>query len=111
MDSHNFPNFALMRVSAYYKSKGYDAERAVPSKKYDIVAASKIFTFTPDYDYTGIKVGVMLRGGTGYDVGARLPKEIEESTGMDYSLYPQYPFSVQFFSRGWYQKMSFLSCP
>lgn len=32
VDSHNFPNFALMRVSAYYKSKGYDAERAVPSK-------------------------------------------------------------------------------
>lgn len=62
VDSHNFPNFALMRVSAYYKSKGYDAERAVPSKRYDIVAASKIFTFTPDYDYTGIEAGIMLKG-------------------------------------------------
>lgn len=107
VDSHNFPNFALMRVSAYYKSKGYDAEQAVPSKRYDIVAASKIFTFTPDYDYTGIEAGIMLKGGTGYDVGARLPKEIEESAGMDYALYPQYPFSVQFFSRGCIRRCPF----
>lgn len=32
---------------------------------------------------------------------ADCPKEeIEQSTAMDYSIYPQYPFSIQFFSRG-----------
>ncbi len=79
----------LMRVSAYLR---YDAERAVPSKRYDIVAASKIFKQT-------IKRNAMM--------GARLPKEIEESAGMDYALYPQYPFSVQFFSRGCIRRCPF----
>ena len=28
VDGHNFPNFALIRASAYYKSKGYNVEWA-----------------------------------------------------------------------------------
>ena len=100
VDGHRFPNFALMRLSAYHKSHGDNVEWAVPAKTYDIVAASKIFTFSPDFDYSGIDTHKMIKGGTGYDIGSRLPKEIEESTAMDYSLYPQYQFSIQFFSRG-----------
>lgn len=100
VDGHRFPNFALMRLSAYHKSHGDNVEWAVPAKTYDIVAASKIFTFSPDFDYSGIDTHKMIKGGTGYDIGFRLPKEIEESTAMDYSLYPQYQFSIQFFSRG-----------
>lgn len=100
VDGHRFPNFALMRLSAYHKSHGDNVEWAVPAKTYDIVAASKIFTFSPDFDYSGIDTHKMIKGGTGYDIGSRLSKEIEESTAMDYSLYPQYQFSIQFFSRG-----------
>lgn len=100
VDGHRFPNFALMRMSAYHKSHGDNVEWAVPAKTYDIVAASKIFTFSPDFDYSGINTHKMIKGGTGYDIDSRLPKEIEESTAMDYSLYPQYQFSIQFFSRG-----------
>ena len=100
VDGHRFPNFALMRLSAYHKSHGDNVEWAVPAKTYDIVAASKIFTFSPDFDYSGINTHKMIKGGTGYDIDSRLPKEIEESTAMDYSLYPQYQFSIQFFSRG-----------
>lgn len=100
VDGHRFPNFALMRLSAYHKSHGDNVEWAVPAKTYDIVAASKIFTFSPDFDYSGIDTHKMIKGGTGYDIDSRLPKEIEESTAMDYSLYPQYQFSIQFFSRG-----------
>ena len=100
VDGHRFPNFALMRMSAYHKSHGDNVEWAVPAKTYDIVAASKIFTFSPDFDYSGIDTHKMIKGGTGYDIDSRLPKEIEESTAMDYSLYPQYQFSIQFFSRG-----------
>ena len=107
VDGHNYPNFALMRVSAYHKSKGDTVEWAEPSKRYDIVASSKIFTFTPDFDYAGIDVDILLKGGTGYDVKSRLPKEIEDYNGMDYSIYPQYPFSIQFFSRGCIRRCPF----
>lgn len=41
-----------------------------------------------------------LGGGTGYDIKSRLPEEIGRHTGLAYDLYPQYPFSVQFYSRG-----------
>lgn len=39
-------------------------------------------------------------GGTGYDIKSRLHDDIENFSGLDYSIYPQYPFSVQFYSRG-----------
>lgn len=100
IDGHKFPNFALMRISAYHKAKGDTVEWANPLfGNYDKVYASKVFTFSPDVDYNGYNCTIE-KGGTGYDVKKRLPKEIEESTLMDYSIYPQYPFSVQFFSRG-----------
>lgn len=100
IDGHNFPNFALMKLSAYHKLKGDNVEWAMPLfGNYDRVYQSKIFTFTLDKsDFDG--QCEVVRGGTGYDVRSRLPLEIEQSSEMDYSLYPQYPFSIQFFSRG-----------
>lgn len=100
VDGHNFPNFALMKISAWHKMHGDYVEIALPlCSRYDRVYQSKIFTFTPDStDFDG-KCEV-VRGGTGYDVKSRLPQEFEQSTLMDYSLYPQYDFSIQFFSRG-----------
>ena len=100
VDGHNFPNFALMKISAYHKSLGDNVEWVNPLfGHYDKVYSSKIFTFSNDYDYCGLNCDIE-KGGTGYDIKKRLPKEIEDSTLMDYSIYPQYPFSVQFFSRG-----------
>lgn len=49
----------------------------------------------------------IISGGTGYDIKSYLPKEIEKSTLMDYSIYPQYPFSIQFFSRGCIRRCPF----
>ena len=43
-------------------------EWAVPRQRYDKVLASKVFTFTPDYDYDLLDVGEVVRGGTGYDL-------------------------------------------
>lgn len=103
VDGHSFPNFVLMRASAYYKSMGNTVEWAkfgLFAEKYDKVISSKIFTFSPDYDYSQIICDDIEKGGTGYDIKKTLPSEIEKSTLMDYSLYPQYKFSVQFFSRG-----------
>ena len=103
VDGHNFPNFALMRSSAYYKSLGDTVEWAkfgLFAEEYDKVMASKIFTFSPDYDYSQIICDNIEKGGTGYDISKKLDENISNSLLMDYSLYPQYKFSVQFFSRG-----------
>lgn len=100
VDGHNFPNFALMRLSAWHKAHGDSVEwaDAMFGGCYDRIYKSKIFTFSPD-DNTpwGCEV---LCGGTGYDVKSRLSHDVEQSTLMDYTLYPQYDFSIQFFSRG-----------
>ncbi|WP_290302446.1 hypothetical protein [Muribaculum intestinale] len=100
VDGHNFPNFALMRISAYHKAQGDNVEWAMPLfGNYDRVYQSKIFTFTPDKtDFDGRCE--VIRGGTGYDVRSQLDPLMECITEMDYSLYPQYPFSIQFLSRG-----------
>lgn len=106
VDGHNFPNFALMKLSAYHKALGDHVEMAIPMfGNYDRVYMSKIFTFTPDNkDTWNCEV---IKGGTGYDIKSRLPGFIENKTAMDYSIYPQYPFSIQFFSRGCIRRCPF----
>lgn len=106
VDGHNFPNHALMKISAYHKAQGDTVEWAAPLfADYDRVYKSKIFTFSPDdkYDY-GCEV---IKGGTGYDIKSRLPEEIEAHNELDYSIYPQYPFSIVFLSRGCIRKCPF----
>lgn len=99
VDGHNYPNLALMKISAWHKAHGDIVEWAMPMfGDYDRVYQSKIFTFTPD-EQTNWNCEV-IKGGTGYDIRSRLPEKMEKSTAMDYSIYPQYEFSIQFFSRG-----------
>lgn len=107
VDGHNFPNFALMRISAYYKAKGNNVEWANPFEHYDRVFSSKVFTFTPDYNYLTLQADIIEKGGTGYDIHKKLPSEVENSVLMDYSIYPRYNFSIQFFSRGCIRKCPF----
>lgn len=108
VDSHKFPNFALMKIAAWHKAQGDEVEWADPLRGgYDKVYKSKIFTFTPDnyqFDWGNAEV---ICGGTGYDVHSRLPIEIEQSSLMDYSIYPDCDFSVQFFSRGCIRRCPF----
>ena len=99
VDGHNFPNFALMKISAFHKAYGNDVEWYEPLfSKPDVLYASKVFTFTKDYDYFPSSCDV-IKGGTGYDVSSRLPDEIE-SMKPDYSIYPQYDFAIGFLTRG-----------
>lgn len=99
VDGHNFPNLALMKLSAYHKAQGDCVEWANGFEEYDRIYKSKVFTFTPD-DILAYQCADIREGGTGYDIAKKLPQEIEEWETLDYSLYPQYPFSVQFYSRG-----------
>lgn len=98
VDGHNFPNYALMKISAYHKAKGDTVEFANGLfGDYDKVYKSKVFTFTPDnltpYDCEVIK------GGTGYDITNKLPKEIDDMQ-PDYSLYGIEDVSYGFLTRG-----------
>lgn len=101
VDGHNFPNFALMKISAWHKSHGNEVHWYNPmfTGHCDRVYMSKVFTFSSDYEFH-VDADEIIRGGTGYDIKSVLPQEIEDSTLMDYSIYPQYPFSVVFLSRG-----------
>lgn len=84
VDGHGYPNLALMRLSAFHKSIGDTVEWYLPLERYDLVYASKIFTFTEDDPYLPDNT---LRGGSGYDAGIRLPDEVE-AVAPDYSIYP-----------------------
>lgn len=101
VDGHNFPNFALMKISAWHKSHGNEVHWYNPmfTGHCDRVYMSKVFTFSSDYEFH-VDADEIIRGGTGYDIKSVLPQEIEDSALMDYSIYPQYPFSVVFLSRG-----------
>ena len=68
VDSHRFPNLALMKISAYHKKHGDMVEWYQPliSGHMDKVYKSKVFTFTDDYIYP-IDADEVIEGGTGYD--------------------------------------------
>lgn len=114
VDGHNFPNLALMRISAYHKEKGDDVEWWWSDFiHYDIVYMSKIFsgTYSPDIPEP-LNADRVIKGGTGYAIQTidgketfdkskdiDLPKEIERMF-PDYSIYPQFDFAVSMTSRG-----------
>ena len=102
-----YPNFALMKISAYHKKQKHQVEWVDKTHQYDVVYASKIFTFTPDYDYSGLQTKVLEKGGTGYDIMKTLPDEIENTDKLDYSLYPKCDYSLVFLSRGCIRKCKF----
>ena len=89
VDGHNFPNLALMKISAYHKALGDAVEWCLPLKKYDIVYQSKVFDDTYSKDIEWIPYAdKIVKGGTGYGLDNTLPDEIEHIY-PDYSLYPE----------------------
>ena len=98
IDGHNFPNLALMKLSAWHKAHGDSVEFAVPLLRYDRIYKSKVFTFTPD-DFTAWMCDDVRRGGTGYDLTSKLPDEIEHIM-PDYSLYGITDTAYGFLTRG-----------
>lgn len=103
VDGHNYPNLPLMKISAWHKSQGDHVEWYEPmfSGHMDKVYMSKVFSFTPDYEYY-IDADEVVKGGSGYSIelvdgkeiyhkerDRDLPQEIEHIY-PDYSLYPEY---------------------
>lgn len=110
VDSTNFPNLALMKISAFHKANGDSVEFYTPfSDKYDVVYKAKVFSFSPDYlDY--VNAHIVIKGGTGYEIQNiagresfhalnTLPSMIE-NIYPDYSLYNITDTAYGFLTRG-----------
>ena len=89
VDGHGkFPNLALMKISAYHKTKGDEVDwYSAFGGWYDVVYMAKVFSFTADYGYVINNAAKVVKGGTGYDYSVVLPEEIDRMQ-PDYSLYP-----------------------
>lgn len=114
VDGHNFPNLALMRISAWHKAQGDEVEWWWSDFiHYDIVYMSKVFSdaYSPDVPEP-LNADKVIKGGTGYAIHlvdgkevfdkekhSTLPEEIEHMF-PDYSIYPQFDFAVSMTSRG-----------
>lgn len=112
-DCHNFPSLPLMKISAYHKQQGDTVDFVNHFEHYDLVYASKVFSFTDDIEAKAmINADEIIRGGTGYCISVEsgkeifdksknhsLPKEIEHIY-PDYSLYPEYKYATGFLTRG-----------
>lgn len=90
VDSHNYPNLALMKISAYHKAQGDEVEWWWGWGQYDRVYMSKVFddTYSPDHPEPA-NAKEIIKGGTGYDRKSDLPFEVEHMC-PDYSLYPDF---------------------
>lgn len=107
-----FPNLALMKLSSCHKAQGDSVEwYDMFTGHCDKVYVSKVFGFTPDYDYP-IDADIVERGGTGYCISLKdgrevfdsakngnLPYEVEHSY-PDYSLYGIEDTAYGFLTRG-----------
>ena len=115
IDSHNFPNLPLMKLSAWHKAQGdfiewYDPWNGL-TEEYDKVYVSKVFSFSKDYEHP-IYAKEVHYGGSGYCIklvdgkevydtekDKMLPHEIEHIY-PDYSLYGITDCAYGFLTRG-----------
>lgn len=112
-----FPNYALMKISAWHKQQGDTAELFTPidpnsteqltlfpleeyppkrkANIYDVVYSSKVFDFTPENPYLPENT---IKGGTGYNIKSQLPPEID-AMFPDYSIYPDCDYAIGYITR------------
>ena len=96
-----FPNYALMKISAYHKARGDSVEWWSPvlTNTFDLIYSSKVFDFTPENPYLPPSA---IRGGTGYPdipINQTLPPEIDTAF-PDYSIYPECDYAIGYITRG-----------
>lgn len=89
VDNTSFPNIALGKIARFHAQQGDEVEWVDPmfGGGYDKVYMSKVFNFSPDYDYPLI-ADEIEKGGTGYDLHKALPDQIDRLQ-PDYSIYPE----------------------
>lgn len=102
VDSHRYPNLAMMKLSAAHKADGDVVEWWSEGGRYDIVYKSKVFSDTYSKDVPDPEnADLVIRGGTGYAIqtvngierynpeqDSPLPASTD-AVFPDYSLYPE----------------------
>ena len=94
------PNLALMRASTWHKQRGDNVKLGYEPlfDNPDLCYASKIFDFTPEPTY--LPDCETLKGGSGYDLTARMTFDDYDRIMPDYSLYPNFDYAIGRFTRG-----------
>jgi len=102
------PNLALMKLSKHHKNKEHQVELVSPlfASQYDLVYASKVFSYTP---MTTLPEHAVV-GGSGIDLENKLDDEIE-SLKPDYDLYIGMTYSLGFTTRGCIRRCPFCIVP
>lgn len=107
VDKTKFPNLALMKLSAWYKSRGDKTYLLTADDvlvggslftQYDKLLAACVFTENRVVCEKLAAIGVDV-GGSGYDMSSALPDEVEHIY-PDYSLYDIKNEAYGFLSRG-----------
>jgi len=107
IDSHNFPNLVLMKLSAWHKSQGDSVELLKPNDLlkganlfggYDYLYGACVFNWNRQIADKLSEIGVQV-GGTGSGNDKTLPHEIEHIM-PDYSLYGITDTAYGFLTRG-----------
>lgn len=103
------PNLALMKLSAWHKKQGDTVTMYQPLlDQPDIIYASKVFKFTPDYPYYPDTIEI-IKGGSGYDLQSTLPDEVEKCY-PDYELF-DCDYAMGFTTRGCVNRCKFCIVP
>jgi len=94
-----FPNYALMKLSAYHKARGDSVEWWDSKQSFDRVYSSKTFNFTPVNPSLPADA---IKGGTGYiDIPLRLCLSDEiDAMYPDYTIYPECDYAIGYITRG-----------
>lgn len=105
----SFPNYALMKISAYHKQNKDIVEwfNQFDELKYDTIYSSKIFDFTDEPMFLSENV---ITGGTGYNIKKKLPQVIDDMF-PDYSIYPKCDYAIGFITRGCIRKCRWCVVP
>lgn len=91
VDSHNYINLPLAKLSAWHKSQGdtvewYEPFKAMTEGVYDKVYCSKVFSFTQDYQFP-IYANEVVKGGSGYCITLQNGREVFDKS-KDIALPP-----------------------
>lgn len=107
VDSHNFPNLALMKLSAYHKQIGDQVEWWNGLRQYEVVYQSKVFdnSYSKDMDFC-VNAEQVIKGGTGYGLDNQLPDSVEHQC-PDYDLYQIKNTAYGYLTRGCPMQCSF----
>lgn len=87
VDGHHYPNLALCKIAGYHRACGDVVDWYQPLFSHpDKIFASKVFSFTPEFQDYAPNDPKPIRGGTGYNL-EELPAHVE-NVRPDFSIYP-----------------------